>query len=102
VFAIIAGASLLTKYVIRWRSGSHIFNPSNVGLVVAFVLLGSSRIEPLDFWWAPLNVYMITAYAVIIGGGVLITRRLHLLPMALAFWLVLSAGVGLLADRATA
>ena len=96
-FAIIAGASLLTKYVIRWRSGSHIFNPSNVGLVVAFVLLGSSRIEPLDFWWAPLNAYMIAAYVVIIGGGVLITRRLHLLPMALAFWLVLSSGVGLLA-----
>ncbi len=40
---------------------------------------------------------MIAAYAVIIGGGVLITRRLHLLPMALAFWLVLSSGVGLLA-----
>jgi Na+-translocating ferredoxin:NAD+ oxidoreductase RnfD subunit len=97
VFAIIGGASLLTKYVIRWRGGNHVFNPSNIGLVAAFVLLGSSRVEPLDFWWAPLNLPMITAYAVIIGGGVLITRRLHLLPMAVTFWLVLSGGVGLLA-----
>ena len=81
VFAGVAGFSLLTKYVIRYR-GSHVFNPSNIGLVVAFVVLGSSRVEPLDFWWAPLNVWMIAAYAVIITGGLLITRRLHLLGLA--------------------
>ena len=40
VFAIVAGLSLLTKYVIRYR-GSHVFNPSNIGLVVAFIVLGS-------------------------------------------------------------
>ena len=72
VFAGVAGFSLLTKYVIRYR-GSHVFNPSNIGLVVAFIVLGSTRVEPLDFWWAPLNVWMIAAYAVIIGGGLLIT-----------------------------
>ena len=54
VFAGVAAFSLLTKYVIQYR-GSHVFNPSNIGLVVAFVVLGSTRIEPLDFWWAPLN-----------------------------------------------
>src|SRR3954447_2087351 len=54
VFAIVAGASLLSKYVIKYR-GSHVFNPSNVGLVVAFVVLGTTRVEPLDFWWSPLN-----------------------------------------------
>ena len=76
VFAAIAGLSLLTKYVIRYR-GSHIFNPSNIGLVVAFVVLGPSRVEPLDFWWAPLNGWMIAAYLVIVVGGLLITRRLR-------------------------
>ena len=96
VFAIIAGLSLLTKYVIKYR-GTHVFNPSNIGLVVAFVVLGASRVEPLDFWWAPLNPYMILAYVVIIGGGLLITRRLHLLALAAAFWLTLTSGVGLLA-----
>ena len=96
VFAGVAGFSLLTKYVIKYR-GSHVFNPSNIGLVVAFVVLGSTRVEPLDFWWAPLNVWMIAAYAVIIGGGLLITRRLHLLGLAATFWVTLSVGIGLLA-----
>ena len=96
VFAVVAGLSLLSKYVIRYR-GSHVFNPSNIGLVVAFVLLGTSRVEPLDFWWAPLNVWMIAAYAVILVGGLLITRRLRLLALAATFWVALAAGVGLLA-----
>ena len=96
VFAAVAGLSLLSKYVIRYR-GSHVFNPSNIGLVVAFVILGSTRVEPLDFWWAPLNPAMLAAYAVIIGGGLLITRRLHLLVLAATFWVGLSLGVGTLA-----
>ena len=96
LFAVIAGLSLLSKYVIKFR-GSHVFNPSNIGLVVAFVVLGSTRVEPLDFWWAPLNPWMIAAYAVILVGGLLITRRLHLLALAASFWLVFAAGLGLLA-----
>ncbi len=60
-------------------------------------MLGSSRVEPLDFWWAPLDIWMITAYAVIITGGLLITRRLHLLGLAGTFWVALAIGVGILA-----
>ena len=96
LFSVVAGLSLLSKYVIKYR-GTHVFNPSNIGLVVAFVLLGSARVEPLDFWWAPLNVWMIAAYAVIVVGGVLITRRLRLLALAGSFWIALAAGTGLLA-----
>jgi len=96
VFALVAGLSLLTKYVIRYR-GSHVFNPSNVGLVAAFLLLGSSRIEPLDFWWAPFDGWMIAAYLIILVGGLLITARLHLLGMSAAFWLTLAVGIGILA-----
>jgi Na+-translocating ferredoxin:NAD+ oxidoreductase RnfD subunit len=96
VFAGVASLSLLTKYVIRYR-GSHVFNPSNIGLVVTFVVLGSARVEPLDFWWAPLDVWMIAAYAVIVGGGLLITRRLRLLALAATFWVALAGGVGILA-----
>ncbi len=96
LFAAVAGLSLLTKYVIRYR-GSHVFNPSNVGLVAAFLVLGSERVAPLDFWWAPLDVWMALAFAVILVGGLLITRRLRLLPMAAAFWLTLTAGLGILA-----
>ncbi len=96
LFAAVAGLSLLTKYVIRYH-GSHVFNPSNIGLVVAFVVLGTSRVEPLDFWWAPLDPAMIVAYAVILAGGLLITRRLHLLALAGTFWIGLALGLGLLA-----
>ena len=96
VFAAVAGVSLLTKYVIRYR-GSHLFNPSNIGLVAAFLLLGSTRVEPLDFWWSPLDAPMIAAYTVILIGGVLVTRRLDLLVPATIFWVVLAGGVGLVA-----
>ena len=95
-FAGVAAFSLLTKYVIRSR-GSHVFNPSNIGLVVAFIVFGSTRMEPLDFWWAPLKIWMIAAYAVILVGGLLITARLRLLAVAATFWIALAAGVGLLA-----
>ncbi|HEX4980157.1 MAG TPA: RnfABCDGE type electron transport complex subunit D, partial [Ilumatobacteraceae bacterium] len=96
VFAGVGAFSLLTKYVIRFR-GTHVFNPSNIGLVVVFIVLGSTRVEPLDFWWAPLDSWMIIAYAVILVGGLLITRRLHLLAAAVTFWTALAVGVGLLA-----
>lgn len=96
IYAGVAAFSLATKYLIRHR-GSPVFNPSNVGLVVAFVVLGSSRAEPLDFWWAPLNRWMILAYVIILGGGMLITGRLRLLAGAATFWVTLAAGMGVLA-----
>jgi Na+-translocating ferredoxin:NAD+ oxidoreductase RnfD subunit len=95
IFAAVAGLSLLSKYVIKYH-GSHVFNPSNIGLVVAFIVLGSSRVEPLDFWWGPLDPAMLLAYAVILGGGLLITRRLKLLVLAASFWAVLGIGLGVL------
>lgn len=95
-FALVGGVSVLTKYIIRYR-GNHIFNPSNIGLVLAFLVLGRDVVEPLDFWWAPLGLWMIVAYAIIVAGGVLITRRLRLLEMAAVYWVVLAAGLGVLA-----
>lgn len=96
LFATVAGLSLLSKYVVRYR-GSHVFNPSNIGLVVAFVVLGSARAEPLDFWWAPPNAWLLAAYAAITVGGLLITRRLRLLGLAAAFWITLTLALGILA-----
>jgi hypothetical protein len=96
VFSGVAALSLLTKYAIRYRD-SHLFNPSNIGLVIAFVVLGSTRAEPLDFWWGPLDAWMIAAYAVILVGGLLITRRLQLLAMALTFWIAVAGGLALIA-----
>ena len=95
MFSAVAAFSLLTKFIVR-KGGSHVFNPSNVGLVLAFIILGSSQIEPLDFWWAPLsNPAMVIAYAVILIGGTLVTRRLGLLATVISFWIVLSAGTAI-------
>ena len=95
LYAAVAGISVATKHLVRFR-GTHLFNPSNVGLVATFLLLGSTVVEPLDFWWAPLGPAMLAAYVVIAVGGVLITRRLALLEMAVVFWVVLAAGLGAL------
>jgi len=96
VYALVVAFALLTKYLVHFR-GSHIFNPSNVALVLAFVLLGSSRVEPLDFWWAPLGGSMVVIYVIILTGGVVTLARLKLLEIPIAFWLTLAAGLGLLA-----
>jgi hypothetical protein len=96
LFALVAAVSLATKYSLTYR-GSQLFNPSNVGLVAAFLLLGSQKVEPLDFWWAPLSWSMIAAYSIILIGGLIITARLRLLSLAAAFWLALAAGLGLVA-----
>ena len=96
LFVGVGPAGLVTKYLVRVRGG-HIFNPSNIALVGAFILLGSQRVEPLDFWWAPIGPAMIAAYAVIFAGGLFICGRLRLLGMGLALWLSLAAGMAVLA-----
>jgi Na+-transporting NADH:ubiquinone oxidoreductase subunit NqrB len=95
-FAGVAAVSVLTKYLIKHR-GTHLFNPSNLGLVAAFLVLGRTVIEPLDFWWAPFGFWMALAYLIIVVGGVLITRRLRLFALAMSFWASLAAGLGILA-----
>jgi len=96
IYAGTAAISLLSKYVIRFR-GRHVFNPSNFGLVVCFLALGSARAEPLDFWWGPMSVWLALAITLIVAGGFAILRRLRLLGVAVGFWLVFSAGIAVLA-----
>ena len=91
-----AAVSLLSKHVIRWR-GEHIFNPSNIGLVLCFLLLPRTKAAPLDFWWGPMSVWLALALAVIVAGGFLILRRLKLLRVALGFWASFAVAIGVLA-----
>ena len=96
IFAATAAVSLLSKHVIQLR-GRHLFNPSNFGLVLCFLTLGSHRADPLDFWWAPMGPWMGLALAIIVAGGLAILSRLRLLGIAVAFWLSFAAGIGVLA-----
>src|SRR6266568_4837622 len=96
IYAGTAAVSLLSKYVIR-VGGSHIFNPSNIGLVLCFLVLGRNRAEPLDFWWGPMSPWLGLALAIILVGGFTILSRLKLLVVAVGFWLAFAAGISLLA-----
>ena len=96
IFAGTAAIALLSKYVIVFR-GRHVFNPSNAGLVLCFLLLGPERADPLPFWWGPMSVWLALALALIVGGGLAILQRLRLVPIAVGFWLTFAAGIGVLA-----
>lgn len=84
IFVGVVAISMASKYLIRWR-GRHIFNPSNFGLVLAFVALGPRFTEPQDLWWIPLGPWLIVTYAVLLVGGVLIAWELRLLGLEMGF-----------------
>ncbi len=96
IFVGTAAGALLSKYVIAWK-GEHVFNPSNIGLVVVFLALGRTRVEPLDFWWGPMSWWMVIALAIIVTGGFAILSRLKLLRVALSFWAAFAVGIGIIA-----
>ena len=96
IYAGTAAVSLLSKYVIKFR-GSHIFNPSNFGLVLCFLVLGKQRAFPLEFWWGPMSPWMALALAIIVLGGLTILLRIHLIGIAIGFWVTFAAAVGVIA-----
>jgi Na+-translocating ferredoxin:NAD+ oxidoreductase RnfD subunit len=96
IFVGTAAFALLSKYLIK-VDGRHVFNPSNIGLVVCFLLLGPKRAEPLDFWWGPMSTWLAFALIVIVGGGLAILMRLRMLVIAVGFWLSFAVGIALLA-----
>lgn len=84
VFAATTALAMLSKYVIR-ADDRPLFNPSNVGMVIAFLVLGSQFADPQDLWWGPMSPGLALTYAVIVGGGLIVTRRLRLIGMSAAF-----------------
>ncbi len=96
IFAGTAAVALLSKHLITFR-GRHVFNPSNFGLVLCFLLLGSGRADPLDLWWGPMSPWMALALAIIVVGGLAILSRLRLLEIAVFFWIAFAAGIAVLA-----
>jgi hypothetical protein len=94
IFIGVVAISMASKYLIRWR-GRHIFNPSNLGLVLAFVVLGPRYTEPQDLWWIPMGPWMIVTYAILIGGGVFIGRELKLLGLEIGYMAAFAVFVAL-------
>jgi len=94
IFLGVVAISMASKYLIRWK-GRHIFNPSNLGLVMAFIALGPQYTEPQDLWWIPLGPWMYVTYAILIIGGLLIAWELKLLGLELGFYAAFALFVGL-------
>jgi hypothetical protein len=92
IFIGVVALGMASKYLIRWH-GRHIFNPSNVALVIAFVILGVQHTEPLDLWWIPMGPgpWMILTYAILIGGGLLIAWELKLIGLVVGFMAAFAA-----------
>ena len=90
IFIGVVALGMATKYLIRWK-GRHIFNPSNVALVLAFVVLGVQRTEPLDLFWIPMGLWMVVTYVILVGGGLLIAWELKMLGLVFGFMIAFAA-----------
>jgi Na+-translocating ferredoxin:NAD+ oxidoreductase RnfD subunit len=85
--------SLLSKYLVR-PGGRHLFNPSNVGLVWALLVIGPANVFPQYLWWGPNDAGVAAAYVVILTGAFFILRRVRMVPMALSFLIPYVALIG--------
>lgn len=64
----------------------HIYNPSNLGLVLVLLIVGARHIFPQYLWWGPVSPPVILASIVIVGGALWVLRPLRLWPMVVAFF----------------
>ncbi|HEY4346645.1 MAG TPA: hypothetical protein VGM80_03585, partial [Gaiellaceae bacterium] len=96
VYAAAGAVAMASKYLIHFR-GRHVFIPSNFALVLAFVALGSGRVEPLQFWWGPVSPALVVVLLVIVVGALVVLTRVGLLAVAVIFWLTFAGALGVLA-----
>jgi Na+-translocating ferredoxin:NAD+ oxidoreductase RnfD subunit len=92
-FVIAVLLSLLSKYLVR-PGGRHLFNPSNVGLVWALLVIGPAHVFPQYLWWGPNDAGVAAAYVVILTGAFFILRRVRMVPMVLSFLIPYAALIG--------
>ncbi len=95
-FVVAVALSLASKHLIR-PGGRHLFNPSNVGLVWALLVIGPSQVFPQYLWWGPNAWAVAAAYGVIFAGAVWILRPVRMMPMVTAFLGTFAVLIGVLA-----
>ena len=89
VHPLVAALAVSSKFLIR-ANGKHLFNPANLGVIVALALLPGAWISPGQ-WGADL------AYAVLfVALGSIVTRRARRWDIS---WTFLAAYLGLIAAR---
>ncbi|MEZ5178698.1 MAG: hypothetical protein R2746_10585 [Acidimicrobiales bacterium] len=95
-FVAASGIGLLSKYAVR-VDDRPLFNPSNFGLVVVFLVFGSQHADPQDLWWGPWRPALAITVAVIAVGGLTLAWRIRLFSVAVTFWAAFAAGIAVLA-----
>ncbi|MBW3609993.1 MAG: RnfABCDGE type electron transport complex subunit D [Actinobacteria bacterium] len=95
-FVVAVALSLASKHLLR-PGGRHVFNPSNVGLVWALLVIGPSQVFPQYLWWGPNELAVAAAYGVILVGAVWILRPVRMMPMVVSFLAPFAVLVAILA-----
>jgi hypothetical protein len=91
-----AVVAALSKYVVR-VDGRHVFNPSNVGIVVVLLATGVSHAFPQYLWWGPPGWALVAAWIVIVAGACWVVPQIGMLSMVVSFLATFWASIGLLA-----
>lgn len=83
-FVLAAVVAMASKHLLR-PLGRHVFNPSNVGLVLCLLVIGPTYVFPQYLWWGPMSVPLGLALAVIAIGAAVILTTVRMIGMAAAF-----------------
>lgn len=85
-----------SKVLIR-PGGHHIFNPSNLGIVMALAFLGPTRVFPQYLWWVPAGPSLAIVMLVIFFGALWVLSAVHQRAMALSFLIPFAVLTGVFA-----
>jgi Na+-transporting NADH:ubiquinone oxidoreductase subunit NqrB len=83
-FILAALIGILSKYVLR-IGDRHLYNPSNLGLVLVLLIVGARHVFPQYLWWGPVSPVLVLTLLVIVAGAIWVLRPLRMWPMVGAF-----------------
>lgn len=83
-FVLAALLGLLAKHVVR-TGGRHLYNPSNLGLVLVFLAVRPPQVAPMFLWWGPPSWWLAAVYVLVVAGGAWVLWPLGLLRLSLFF-----------------
>ena len=84
---LVAWLTMTGKYVVTWR-GHHIYNPTNLALVVMLVFSGGQVAVAPAYQWGGFWQVLVVVFTL----GLIVAWRAKKLPLVLAFWATYSAG----------